>query len=135
MGYHGLVWQGTWPPRRVPAPPGCVLGSRLGAAVRREPAALRHAAMRIEPFSLERWMTRHETRVRYDLAESGIHPLCVGDLLGWLPGEERGAALAGLLEMRLGYSEACGTLALRTLIARALPGCAPPRVRAPTGGM
>ena len=40
--------------------------------------------MKIEPFNLERWMTRHETRVRYDLAESGIHPLCVGDLLGVL---------------------------------------------------
>src|SRR5579862_903390 len=87
------------------------------------PRALRHAAMKIEPFSLERSMTRHETRVRYDLAESGIYPLCVGDLLGWLPAEERDAALEGLLGMRLGYSEACGTLALRTLIAATYAGC------------
>jgi aspartate/methionine/tyrosine aminotransferase len=91
--------------------------------------------MKIEPFSLERWMTRHETRVRYDLAESGIHPLCVDDLLGWLPAAERGAALAGLLEMRLGYSEACGTLALRTLIAATYAGCEPDQVLVTTGAI
>ena len=31
--------------------------------------------MKIETFLLERWMTRHETNVRYDIAESGILPL------------------------------------------------------------
>lgn len=91
--------------------------------------------MKIEPFSLERWMTRHETRVRYDLAESGIHPLRVADLLGWLPAEERAAALDGLVEMRLGYSEACGTLALRSLIAETYAGCQPDQVLVTTGAI
>ena len=31
--------------------------------------------VKIETFLLERWMTRHETHVRYDIAESGILPL------------------------------------------------------------
>ena len=91
--------------------------------------------MKIETFSLERWMTRHETSVRYDLAESGIHPLRLGDLLGWLPAVERGAALDSLLEMRLGYSEARGTLALRSLIAATYAGCEPDQVLVTTGAI
>ncbi len=48
--------------------------------------------MKIEPFALERWLTRHELHVRYDIAESGILPLTVNDLLNFVPPEERGLA-------------------------------------------
>jgi aspartate/methionine/tyrosine aminotransferase len=91
--------------------------------------------MKIESFGLERWMTRHETSVRYDIAESGIYPLRLADLLGWLPPEESRSTLDRLLELRLGYSEARGTLELRTLIAATYAGCDPDDVLVTTGAI
>jgi aspartate/methionine/tyrosine aminotransferase len=73
--------------------------------------------VKIEPFLLERWMTRHETHVRYDIAESGILPLSTQDLLAFEPVAERAATLERLLALPLGYSEARGTEALRGLLA------------------
>jgi aspartate/methionine/tyrosine aminotransferase len=73
--------------------------------------------MKIEPFLLERWMTRHETHVRFDIAESGILPLSTQDLLNFEPPDERAAVLEGLLKLPLGYSEARGTEALRAMLA------------------
>ena len=91
--------------------------------------------MKIETFALERWMSRHEMHVSYDIAESGILPLRVADLLGWLPPEEARRTLDELLEMRLGYSEACGTRALRTLIADTYRDCGPDNVLITTGAI
>jgi hypothetical protein len=45
--------------------------------------------MKIETFALERWMTTYETRVQFDIAESGICPLTASDLLQWEPPEQR----------------------------------------------
>lgn len=73
--------------------------------------------MKIEPFLLERWMTRHETHVRYDIAESGILPLATSDLLDFEPVEARAATLERLLALPLGYSEARGTEELRAMLA------------------
>ena len=73
--------------------------------------------MKIETFLLERWMTRHETHVKYDIAESGILPMTTADLLDLLPAAERAAALERLLALPLGYSEARGTEELRGLLA------------------
>jgi aspartate/methionine/tyrosine aminotransferase len=73
--------------------------------------------MKIEPFLLERWMTRHETHVRYDIAESGILPLSTQDLLNFEPPDRRAATLEDLLRLPLGYSEARGTEALRGMFA------------------
>jgi aspartate/methionine/tyrosine aminotransferase len=73
--------------------------------------------VKIEPFLLERWMTRHETHVKYDIAESGILPLSTGELLDLLPVTDRAAALERLLALPLGYSEARGTEELRGLLA------------------
>jgi len=73
--------------------------------------------VKIEPFLLERWMTRHETHVRYDIAESGIQPLSTDDLLAFEPPAERDATLAALLALPLGYGEARGTGRLRSMIA------------------
>ncbi len=73
--------------------------------------------MKIPPFLLERWMTRHETRVQYDIAESGILPLSTNDLLDFEPPAERAATLERLLATPLGYSEACGTRELRDMLA------------------
>jgi aspartate/methionine/tyrosine aminotransferase len=73
--------------------------------------------VKIEPFLLERWMTRHETHVRYDIAESGILPLSTDDLLGFEPPADRTATQTALLALPLGYSEARGTERLRSMIA------------------
>jgi aspartate/methionine/tyrosine aminotransferase len=73
--------------------------------------------MKIEPFLLERWMTRHETHVRYDIAESGILPLSTTDLLAFEPEASRARVRDELLALPLGYSEARGTEALRAMLA------------------
>ncbi len=73
--------------------------------------------MKIAPFLLERWMTRHETHVQFDIAESGILPLSTNDLLDFEPPAERAATLERLLATPLGYSEACGTKELRDMLA------------------
>jgi aspartate/methionine/tyrosine aminotransferase len=62
-------------------------------------------------------MTRHETHVRYDIAESGILPLTTNDLLDFEPPAERAATLDRLLALPLGYSEARGTAELRGRLA------------------
>lgn len=62
-------------------------------------------------------MTRHETHVRYDIAESGIQPLSTDDLLAFEAAPDRAATLASLLALPLGYSEARGTAQLRAMLA------------------
>jgi hypothetical protein len=56
--------------------------------------------MKIEPFLLERWMTAHELSATYDIAESGILPLSLNDLLAFEEPDERKAILEGLLGPR-----------------------------------
>ena len=73
--------------------------------------------MKVETFQLERWMSTWEMNVQYDIAESGIYPMTVNELVGLLPEEQRAVTLAGALDLRLGYTEARGTEALRTIIA------------------
>lgn len=91
--------------------------------------------MKIEPFALERWMTAYEMDVEYDIAESGILPLTANDLLAFLPPAERQAALARLLDLRLGYSEARGSAELRGLLAATYAGCTPDNVLVTTGAI
>lgn len=91
--------------------------------------------MKMEPFALERWMTRYETRVQYDIAESGICPLSTHDLLELLPPDQRSAAIEKLLSIPLGYSEACGTAELRALLASTYENCAPENILVTTGAI
>lgn len=88
--------------------------------------------MRIETFALERWMTRWETEVAFDLAESGIKPLTVEELLQ-LGGRE--VSLDGMLQLSLGYSEARGTEELRALIASLYQNLSPDEVLVTTGAI
>ena len=62
-------------------------------------------------------MTAWETKTPFDIAESGIFPMSVRELLAFEPREESDRILARLLDLRLGYSEAPGTLELRSMIA------------------
>ena len=91
--------------------------------------------MKIEPFALERWMTTYETSVEYDIAESGIFPLSSRDLLALEPPAERDRILDDLLDLRLGYSEARGSLALRRLLAETYADCTPDNILVTTGAI
>ena len=83
---------------------------------------------RFVPFELERWQSTWENRVRYNLSESGVHPLSVRELLSLAE-----AAADPLLDVRLGYSQSNGTDALRERIAALYPGATPDQVLVTNG--
>jgi aspartate/methionine/tyrosine aminotransferase len=91
--------------------------------------------VRIEPFALERWMTAHELNVEYDIAESGILPMTINELLALEPPGERQGVLEQLLTLKLGYSEAPGTRELRSLLAETYVNCAPENILVTTGAI
>lgn len=69
--------------------------------------------MKLQPFEMERWQSTWENQVEYNLSESGVQPLKVGDLL-------EGDA-STLLNQSLGYSQTNGTEELRRAIAATYP--------------
>ena len=91
--------------------------------------------MRIEPFELERWMTTYEVNVTWDIAESGIFPMSTREILDLLPPNEREAEMERLLDLRLGYSEACGSKELRGLIAATYEDTSPDEILITTGAI
>ena len=91
--------------------------------------------MKIETFALERWLSAHELHVEYDIGESGILPLTLGDLLALEPAAERDRVLGRLLDLPLGYSEAPGTLELRALLAGTYALCEPDNILVTTGAI
>jgi hypothetical protein len=80
------------------------------------------------PFELERWQSTWENRVRFNLSESGVHPLTIQELLGLA-----GASAMPLLEVRLGYSQSNGTDLLRERIAALYPGVSAGQILVTTG--
>jgi aspartate/methionine/tyrosine aminotransferase len=85
------------------------------------------------PFVMERWQSTWEHRVRFNLSESGVHPLSTRELLE-LAGPE-GAALEGrLLDLRQGYGQSNGSDELRARIAALYPGGDPAAVMVTVGG-
>jgi len=91
--------------------------------------------MKVETFQLERWMSTWEMNVQYDIAESGIYPMTVNELVGLMPEERRAATLAEALDLRLGYTEARGTEALRTIIANTYQATSPDEILVTTGAI
>jgi aspartate/methionine/tyrosine aminotransferase len=91
--------------------------------------------MKIEPFALERWLSKHELHVRYDIAESGILPLTLNDLLAFEPRDQASATLNQLLGLPLGYGEGPGSVELRTLLAETYEGCMPDNILVTTGAI
>jgi aspartate/methionine/tyrosine aminotransferase len=71
--------------------------------------------MEIEIFELERVQSLWENRVEYNLTESGVHPYTLNELL-----DE--ADVAALTNLRLGYGQTNGSVALRESIAALYPG-------------
>ncbi len=91
--------------------------------------------VKVETFALERWMSNWETKVEFDIAESGIYPMTTRELLALLPESEREAALDRLLDLRLGYTEARGTEALRAIVASTYENTSPDEILITTGAI
>ena len=91
--------------------------------------------MKIETFALERWMTAWETKTPFDIAESGIYPMSVRELLAFEQPEDRERILERLLDLRLGYSEAPGTIELRRAIAATYRDTGPEDILVTTGAI
>lgn len=71
------------------------------------------------PFELERWQSAWENQVAYNLAESGVHPLTIAELLEMAEGDR---GLEALSAVRLGYGWANGAPPLREAIATLYDG-------------
>jgi len=84
--------------------------------------------VRYAPFRMERWQSTYEHRVRFNLSESGVHPLTVSELLA-LAGRD-----PGLESVLLGYGQSNGSDELRALIASLYPGASDRSVLVTVGG-
>jgi aspartate/methionine/tyrosine aminotransferase len=91
--------------------------------------------VKIETFALERWMTAWETKTPFDIAESGIFPMTTRELLELEPPGDRDRTLSRLLDLRLGYSEACGSFELRSLLAQTYLDTGPEEILVTTGAI
>ena len=84
--------------------------------------------MRYAPFRMERWQSTYENRVRYNLSESGVHPLTVGELLA-MSGQD-----LDVEDVRLGYGQSNGSDELRERIAALYPSATEASVLVTVGG-
>jgi aspartate/methionine/tyrosine aminotransferase len=84
--------------------------------------------MKIEPFLMERMQSTWENLVDYNLSESGVHPMYLGELLREMP-----EATEQLLKQELGYAQSNGTVALRKIIAGMYPGATPDHILVTNG--
>jgi len=84
--------------------------------------------MKLEQFAMERMQSTYENQVEFNLSESGVHPLTLGELV-----DEAGATDA-LLAESLRYIQSNGTVALRALVASMYPGATPDHVQVTNGG-
>ena len=84
--------------------------------------------MKLEAFAMERMQSTYEHLVDYNLSESGVHPLTLGELV------EDPAARAALLDEALRYTQTNGTAELRDAIAALYPGAARQHVQVTNGG-
>jgi aspartate/methionine/tyrosine aminotransferase len=65
--------------------------------------------MKLQPFEMERWQSTWENKVEYNLAESGVHPMRLYEVLN--------RDVRDLLDQSLGYPQTNGTVELRKTIA------------------
>jgi aspartate/methionine/tyrosine aminotransferase len=84
--------------------------------------------MRLETFALERFQSTWENRVAWNVAESGVQPLRVSELIAGP------ANHVALLELDLGYPQTNGTVELRETIAGMYDGATPEHVQVTNGG-
>jgi aspartate/methionine/tyrosine aminotransferase len=84
--------------------------------------------MKIEAFELERWQSVWENRVELNIAESGVDPLSIRELI------ENPGDLTRVLDIRLGYPQTNGSEELRSHIAALYPGAKAENVLLTCGG-
>src|SRR5436190_17434415 len=84
--------------------------------------------MKLEQFAMERMQSTFENQVEFNLSESGVHPLRLGDLVD--DAESREALLGEALR----YSQSNGTIALRERIASHYPGATSDHIQVTNGG-
>ena len=82
--------------------------------------------MKIEPFEMERWQSTWENEVKYNLSESGVHPLSLEELI---PQE----ILKEIKALKLGYIQTNGPQGLREIISRLYPGSTKDNILVTTG--
>src|SRR5438552_1306939 len=84
--------------------------------------------MRLEPFAMERMQSTYENHVTWNLSESGVHPLSLGELVDDDAGRE------ALMAEGLRYTQSNGTAPLRDAIATQYPGATRDHVQVTNGG-
>ena len=84
--------------------------------------------MRLEPFAMERMQSTYENDVAFNLSESGVHPLTLGELA------DDDASRAALMAEGLKYSQSNGTAPLRSAIAALYPSATVDHVQVTNGG-
>ena len=84
--------------------------------------------MKLEPFAMERMQSTYENQVEFNLSESGVHPLQLGELV------DDARARDGLMHEALRYTQSNGTPALRSLIAAHYDGATIDHVQVTNGG-
>jgi len=113
--------------RRIGAHRIAQLAFQLPGQTIRESSTL-FAAMKFEPFALERWQSIWENRVAWNLSESGVHPLRVEEVA------VNEADRQALLTQELGYTQTNGTPELREAIASMYPGASLDHIEVTNGG-
>src|SRR5438477_7239029 len=84
--------------------------------------------MKLESFAMERMQSTYENQVEFNLSESGVQPVRLGELVDDGPSRER------LLNEALRYTQSNGTVALRAAIAAMYPGATPDHIQVTNGG-
>jgi hypothetical protein len=80
-----------------------------------------------QPFEMERWQSTWENRVRFNVSESGVHPLTAAELLAMAGGGPTP------LDKPLGYPQSNGTGPLREAIAALYQGASAANVLVTSG--
>ena len=84
--------------------------------------------MRLEQFEMERMQSTFENQVDFNLSESGVYPLRLGELV------DAAADRTALFDEALRYSQSNGTATLRSLVASHYPGATADHVQVTNGG-
>lgn len=84
--------------------------------------------MKLDTFAMERMQSTYENQVAFNLSESGVQPMRLGELV------EDAASRDALWREALRYTQSNGTAALRSAIAALYPGATPDHVQVTNGG-
>lgn len=84
--------------------------------------------MRVDEFAMERMQSTYENQVDFNLSESGVHPLTLGELAN------DDASRQALFAQELRYTQSNGTPELRAAIAAMYPGATIDHVQVTNGG-